>query len=111
MRPPGLHDGAAGELRVEKPEVQHVGGVVRRDVELRPRDDAGRAPVEVAVAVAGAGAAPPCVVLDRRGAHAREHPPLDRLVVPVVGAGGRVRTSPHRRFVVPRGGDERRGGR
>lgn len=105
MRPPGLHDGAAGELCVEEPEVQHVGGVVRRDVELRARHDAGRA------RVADAGVAPPCVVLDRRGAHAREHPPLDRLVVPVVGAGGRVRASPHRRFVVPRGGDERRGGR
>jgi hypothetical protein len=104
-RPPGLHDGAAGELGVEEPEVQHVGGVVRRDVELRARHDTGRA----RVAVSGAAAAPPCVVLDRRGAHAREHPPLDRLVVPVVG--GRVRTSPHRRFVVPRGGDERRGGR
>lgn len=100
-RPLGLHDGVAGELGVEQPEVEHVvGGVVRHDVELRAGDDAGGG---AAAAVAGA---PPRVVLHRRGADARQHPPLHRLVVPVVG--DRLRATPHRRLVGPGGGDERR---
>ena len=104
-RPPGLHDGAAGELGVEEAEVQDVGAVVRRDVEPRARHDPGRAPAAVV-----AGAPPPGVVLDRRGGYACEHPPLDRLVEAVVGV--RLRPSPRQRWlVVARGGEERRGGR
>lgn len=85
--------------------MQHVGGVMRLDVELRAGDDEGG--VGTTTAIVGGVGAPPGVIFDRRGADLRIRPPLDRLVVAVVVGDLPLR----RRSVVPDGGHERRRGR
>lgn len=45
-----VHNGATGELDIEEHEVQHIGSVMHRDMDLRALDDVGRAQVRVAIA-------------------------------------------------------------